>query len=81
MRHDGWYADIEPKHGYCAIVFNRAIMKIDEQSNSVLTVVGDIANALREQSVASNDIARRVEQMAQMTEENSASVRQSAAAA
>lgn len=47
----------------------------------MLMVVGDIANALREQSVASNDIARRVEQMAQMTEENSASVWQTAAAA
>lgn len=59
----------------------QSIRQIEEQSKSVLTVVGDITNALREQSVASNDIARRVEQMAQMTEENSSSVRETAAAA
>jgi methyl-accepting chemotaxis protein len=59
----------------------QSIKLIDEQSHSVLTVVGDITDALLEQSAASNDIARRVEQIAQMTEENSAAVRQTAAAA
>ena len=59
----------------------QSIKLIDEQSHSVLTVVGDITNALQEQSTASNDIARRVEQIAQMTEENSTAVGQTAAAA
>jgi methyl-accepting chemotaxis protein len=36
---------------------------------------------LKEQSVASNDIARRVEQIAQVTEETGTAVRQTAAAA
>ena len=59
----------------------QSIKLIDEQSHNVLNVVGDITNALKEQSVASNDIARRVEQIAQVTEETGTAVRQTAAAA
>ncbi|BAL25940.1 methyl-accepting chemotaxis protein [Azoarcus sp. KH32C] len=59
----------------------QSIQLIDAQSQNVLVVVGEITNALNEQSSTSNDIARRVEQIAQMTEENSAAVRQTASAA
>ncbi|HXE36882.1 MAG TPA: methyl-accepting chemotaxis protein, partial [Azonexus sp.] len=54
----------------------QSIKQIDDQSHCVLTVVGEITDALAEQSSASNDIALRVEQIARMTEENSTAVRQ-----
>jgi len=40
--------------------------------------VTEIANALKEQSAASNDIAANVERIAQMAEENSAATREAA---
>lgn len=58
-----------------------AIDSIDTQSRHVTTVIGDINNALREQSTASAEIARNVEQMAQISEENSAAVKETAVAA
>ena len=47
----------------------------------MIQVVNDISSALAEQSVASNDIAAHVEQVAQMTEENSAAAGAAASAA
>jgi methyl-accepting chemotaxis protein len=52
-----------------------SIGRIKEGANRVQADVSDISNALREQSSASNDIARNVERIAQMSEENSAAVR------
>jgi methyl-accepting chemotaxis protein len=39
-------------------------------------MVNEISSALREQSVASNDIAANVERIAQMSEENGAATRE-----
>jgi methyl-accepting chemotaxis protein len=58
-----------------------AMNHIAEQSETVKGLVGSITLALTEQSAASNDIARRVETIAQMSEENSAAVQQTATAA
>jgi methyl-accepting chemotaxis protein len=52
-----------------------SIGRIKEGANRVQADVSDISNALHEQSSASNDIARNVERIAQMSEENSAAVR------
>ena len=41
-------------------------------------MVADIADAIREQSIASNAIAQQVEKIAQMTEENNAAARSTA---
>ena len=57
---------------------------LSESSGSVLNVttgMDDIANAAREQAAASNEIARNIESIAQITEENSDSVEQAADAA
>jgi methyl-accepting chemotaxis protein len=51
-----------------------AIDKVREGADQVLQAVGNISVALREQSQASNEIARHVEQIAQMSETNSQSV-------
>jgi methyl-accepting chemotaxis protein len=58
-----------------------SIIEIKNEAGRVVDVVGDISHSLREQSVASNEIARNVETIAQMTEENSTAVEQTAAAA
>jgi methyl-accepting chemotaxis protein len=50
-------------------------------AGDVVTVVGEISNALKEQSSASNEIARNVERIAQMSEENAAAVSSMADAA
>ena len=55
-----------------------AIIKIKESSEKVVVVVSDITSALAEQTVASNEIAAQVEKLAQMTEENSAAITQTA---
>jgi methyl-accepting chemotaxis protein len=47
-----------------------AIARVQEGSARVLTVVNDIAAALKEQGAASTDIARNVEKIAQMSEDN-----------
>jgi methyl-accepting chemotaxis protein len=58
-----------------------SISRIKEGANRVQADVSDISSALREQSVASNDIARNVERIAQMSEQNTAAVRGTAATA
>jgi methyl-accepting chemotaxis protein len=58
-----------------------SMMGISNSTQRVVSAVNDISNALKEQSVASNDIASNVEKIAQMSEENSAATRESAATA
>ncbi len=58
-----------------------AIRDINGQSDRVVEVVGDISASLREQTTASGDVARGIEHIAQMTEENSSAVRETAQAA
>ncbi|NMG63383.1 HAMP domain-containing protein [Azoarcus indigens] len=55
--------------------------QIGERAREVLQAVGDISLALKEQSSASAEIARNVERIAQMAEENSQSVRNTAGTA
>ena len=58
-----------------------SMIGISNSAQRVVSAVNDISNALKEQSVASNDIASNVEKIAQMSEENSAATRESAATA
>ena len=58
-----------------------AIQEIQSGAKQVVDEVNSISSALREQSVASNDLAIRVEQIAQMSERNSSSAQESAQAA
>ena len=58
-----------------------AIRDINDESMRVVEVVGDISASLREQTSASNDIARGIEHIAQMAEENSSAVQETARAA
>lgn len=48
-----------------------SISSIQQSFNSVATVIEDISAALSEQNVASNDLAKSTETVAQMAEENS----------
>ncbi len=59
----------------------QSITQIKAESTRVAQVVGNISDALREQSEASRSIAQNVEKIAQMSEENSAAVLQTANAA
>jgi len=59
----------------------QTLAQIRTGTSGTSTKIGEIATATREQSTASNDIARHVERIAQMTEENSAAATQSAALA
>ena len=61
----------------------RAVQSPDEPQPAaqVVQVVSDISTALREQSAASADISRHVDQIAHMAEENNASVASNAATA
>jgi methyl-accepting chemotaxis protein len=59
----------------------QSITQIKNESTRVAQVVGNISDALREQSEASRSIAQNVEKIAQMSEENSAAVLQTANAA
>ncbi len=52
----------------------QAIGQVQAQSRQVLQAVSEITVALREQAVASTEIARNVEHIAQMAEENNAAV-------
>jgi methyl-accepting chemotaxis protein len=52
----------------------KAITEISESSGQVLVVVEQISLALREQTAASQDVARNVERSAQMAEQNNLSV-------
>ncbi len=58
-----------------------SITQIKAEAAHVAQVVSDISDALKEQSIASNDVAKNVERIAQMTEENNAAVLQSSSAA
>jgi len=58
-----------------------AIKAIQEGAGRVVQEINTISSALREQTVASNDLAMRVEQIAQMSERNSTSAHESAQAA
>jgi methyl-accepting chemotaxis protein len=51
---------------------------ISDGAQRVVSAVNEISSALKEQSVASNDIAANVEKIAQMSEENSAATREAA---
>jgi len=53
-----------------------AIVGIRDSSSKVLRVVDQISFALREQTVASQDVARNVERSAQMAEQNNMSVQE-----
>ena len=57
---------------------SEAIGRINDGSRKVVGTVNDIGTALREQSVANNEIANSVEKIAQMIEENNASVEEAA---
>ncbi|MBS1211283.1 MAG: methyl-accepting chemotaxis protein, partial [Proteobacteria bacterium] len=57
-----------------------SIQNIQEGSGVVVNVVGEISEAVREQSTASTTIAQQIEQIAQMTERNSAAATTSAEA-
>jgi len=58
-----------------------SITQINDESTRVVAAVSDITGALREQGTASSDIARRVEMISQMSEQNSVSVEETAVAA
>lgn len=55
--------------------------QIREGASQVVRAVTDISAALREQGAASTDIARNVERIAQMAEQNSEAVRETAGTA
>ncbi|MDR1062704.1 MAG: methyl-accepting chemotaxis protein [Azoarcus sp.] len=57
------------------------IQSILEGANKVVKAVSEISNALKEQSSASHDIARHVESVAQMTDQNSAAAGDTASGA
>ena len=58
-----------------------SIREIESGAQRVVGVVGDITESLREQSTTSSAIARNIEQIARMVEENNASAEQAATAA
>lgn len=51
-----------------------SIAEVESSSNEVISVVGDIAAATREQSMASTDLAKRIEVISQVSEENRATI-------
>jgi methyl-accepting chemotaxis protein len=57
------------------------IREIQEGAGKVFQAVTEISNALNEQSSASQDIARHMESIAQMTDENNAAAEETAAGA
>ena len=58
-----------------------SITEIREGALRVMQVVNNISDSIREQGVASNDIAKSIENIAQMSEESASAVRQTADAA
>ncbi|MDD5390180.1 MAG: methyl-accepting chemotaxis protein [Gallionellaceae bacterium] len=58
-----------------------SVIGIQENANRVVQSVDDIALALKEQGVASQDIAKNVERIAQMCEQNSAVARKTSSSA
>ena len=57
------------------------LARINEGARITMERINDISSAAAEQGTASNDIARNVERIAQMTEENSLSVSQASVSA
>jgi methyl-accepting chemotaxis protein len=55
-----------------------SLRQINEGAQATLASVSEVAGATKEQSIASNSIAQRVEQIAQMVEETSATTRATA---
>ncbi|MBW7903868.1 MAG: methyl-accepting chemotaxis protein [Rhodocyclaceae bacterium] len=53
-----------------------SMTEISSGAENAVQMVNEISNALREQSVAANDIAANVERIAQMSEENGAATRE-----
>jgi methyl-accepting chemotaxis protein len=51
-----------------------SIDRIKDGANRVRSGVSEISNSLREQSAASNDIAKKIEHIAEMSEQNTAAV-------
>lgn len=65
------------KHGEAlAGAAGEAILEIGSGAEKVKTGVDDISNSIREQSIASREVAANVEKIAQMSEENSHSIAQ-----
>ncbi len=57
------------------------LARINEGARLTMERINDISSAASEQGTASNDIARNVEKIAQMTEENSAAITQASSSA
>jgi methyl-accepting chemotaxis protein len=57
------------------------LARINEGARLTMERINDISSAAAEQGTASNDIARNVERIAQMTEENSAAITQASTTA
>ena len=57
------------------------LARINEGAKITMERINDISSAASEQGTASNDIARNVEKIAQMTEENSAAISQASSTA
>ena len=65
------------KHGEAlAGAAGEAILEIGSGAEKVKTGVDDISSSIREQSVASREVAANVEKIAQMSEENSHAIAQ-----
>jgi methyl-accepting chemotaxis protein len=60
---------------------SESLRAIEDGARSALDRVHDVANATREQSAASTSIAQQVEQIAQMVDETSVTIRANAATA
>lgn len=76
--------DVGPKIGHSLAKVNEVAEMLSSISNEAAESRGraaSVAHASREQALASNDIARYVEQLAQMTEETSATIQGNAASA
>lgn len=57
---------------------NTSMLGINDGAQRVVSAVNEISHALKEQSIASNEIAANVERIAQMAEENSSATRMAA---
>jgi len=60
---------------------SESLREIEDGARRTLERIGDVADATREQSSASTSIAQRVEQIANMVEETTATIRSTAASA
>ncbi|MDK9725741.1 MAG: methyl-accepting chemotaxis protein [Sterolibacteriaceae bacterium MAG5] len=58
-----------------------SIVEIESEAQRVVGVVNDITNSLKEQTAASNEIARNIENIASMVEENNSAAARAATAA